>query len=91
MKFSVPIKTGNEIHWYWVVKLPLNNGKERFKVTCHGLSFELENNRLLLRKKGLRHRSPTWQVYGGNGLYNGLLDTIYKAIWDIIESPKPEF
>jgi hypothetical protein len=53
---------------------------EKYKVIARNQSFIVQNNRPLIRGKGLKHFPVKWKVVEGGYYHLGILEQIQKAI-----------
>ncbi len=53
---------------------------EQFKITARNKTLTIQNNRPLLRGKGIRYRKPNYKIIEGGSVSSGVRDGIIDAI-----------
>lgn len=63
-----------------VEKIEATNTTETYRITVGDHSITLQNNRLLFRQRGLKHRKGWWKVLAGQFKTESAKEAICRAI-----------
>lgn len=80
LKFSITVRHGFQDYTYKVERTVWALGVERFVLHYKSGKIELENNRPILVRKGLKHRKPTWKETTGIIPNPAFLELVTHAI-----------
>jgi hypothetical protein len=80
MKFGIAIKHERKNIRLQVELTEANEAFEKYKVSARNQSFILQNNRPVIKSRGLKHFPLTWKVVQGGYHYTSILNAIIKEI-----------
>jgi hypothetical protein len=78
--FWVSIKYDRRNIRLFVERIEATKTIEKYKVVAKNQSFILQNNRPLIKSKGLKYFPITWKVISGGYHHSFVLEQLYKAI-----------
>ncbi len=86
MQFKIRVEIERRYRYFLVSRTFYDGIRENYDIIGRDRKITITSNRPLLRSKGLKQRTPNWQVIEGTVYFRGNLELIIAEIMKVIDA-----